>query len=152
MAAEMCAQLSLLAFVLRIFVMHGFKKVVWALMVIVTCFGIANTLVMMFQCTPISFFWTSWTGENPGKCLNSNMFSWIRGGLEIALDLCIIALPFPLLLKLQMSTKRKIQVISMFCVGFVYVWSFFYLSSRELSFSVDDTYANADNTWQHHNR
>ena len=76
---------------------------------------------MIFQCTPVPFSWDGWTGESKGKCINVNLFSWIRGGVEIGIDLAIISLPLPILYRLQMDWRKKIQVMLMFCVGFVYV-------------------------------
>ncbi|KAF1811943.1 hypothetical protein P152DRAFT_398283, partial [Eremomyces bilateralis CBS 781.70] len=122
MAAEMFVQLSLLAFYLRIFTIPVFRKAVYVLMGVVVCFGMANTFSMLFQCTPIAFFWESWSGETTGTCINVNLFSWIRAGIEIAIDVAIISLPIPTLLKLQMSWKKKIQVVMVFCVGFTTVY------------------------------
>jgi hypothetical protein len=76
---------------------------------------------MIFQCTPVSFFWNGWTGEFAGKCININLFSWIRAGVEICIDLAIISLPIPMLVKLQMSWKKKVQILAMFGIGFLYV-------------------------------
>lgn len=40
---------------------------------ITICFGVFNTLVMIFQCTPVDYFWTSWTGETSGTCIDINV-------------------------------------------------------------------------------
>lgn len=108
MAAEALVQLSLLAFYLRVFTSQGkFRIIVWIMMGVAACFDTANTLAMLFQCTPISFFWNSWSGEHMGTCFNINLFSWARAGVEIAFDIAIIALPLPMLAKLQMSLRIK---------------------------------------------
>ncbi len=122
MAAEAFVQLSLLAFYLRVFSSRTFRFVVFTLMGISVGFGIANTFAMIFQCTPIPFFWQGWAGETTGTCININLFSWIRAAVEIGLDVAILSLPIPMLLKLEMSWRKKIQVIMMFSVGFVYVY------------------------------
>jgi len=119
MASEMFVQLSLLAFLLRVFSDRQFKISVWVLMALVTGFGISNSFVMTFATTPIPFFWQGWAGETKGTGINMNLYCWIRAALEITVDLSIICLPLPHLWKLQMSWRKKIQVISMFCVGFV---------------------------------
>jgi putative effector of murein hydrolase len=58
-------------------------------------------------------------------------FGFARGGVEIFLDLAILTLPLPMLAKLNMSPKKKLQIMSMFCVGFIItivsclrLWSF----------------------------
>lgn len=119
MAAEMCVQLSLLAFYLRIFTVPLFRKLVYGMMILVLCFGITNTICMLIQCLPIPFFWEGWAGETQGTCIDINLFSWIRAGIEIGIDVAILSLPIPTLLKLQMSTKKKVQVVMVFCIGFV---------------------------------
>lgn len=124
MPAEMFVQLSLLAFYIRVFVEDANKIYIKALIGIVAAFGIANTFTLVFQCTPVPYFWTSWTGDQVGHCININLFSWIRAAIEIAIDVVIIVIPLPMLLKLHMNWRKKLQVMAMFSVGFVYVSSF----------------------------
>ncbi|EEU37535.1 uncharacterized protein NECHADRAFT_87371 [Fusarium vanettenii 77-13-4] len=96
MFAEMLVQMSLLAFYIRVFPEASLfvRRSSWTLIAIVGCFGIANTCTMIFQCTPIPFFWSGWAGEMTGKCIDINLFSW-------------------------MSWKKKAQVLLMFALGFV---------------------------------
>ncbi|KAF3031821.1 hypothetical protein E8E12_002329 [Didymella heteroderae] len=120
MLAEALCQMSILAFYLRIMVEPRLRIVVWILLGVVTCFGIANVFAMIFQCTPIPFFWDGWRGEMAGFCgVDVRLFGFARGGIEIFLDLAILTLPLPMLAKLNMSPKKKLQIMSMFCVGFI---------------------------------
>ncbi|PCH05242.1 Hypothetical protein PENO1_023430 [Penicillium occitanis (nom. inval.)] len=100
---------------------------------------------MIFQCTPISFFWDGWTGEYVGKCININTFSWIRAAIEIIIDLAIISLPIPLLLGLKLNWHKKLQILSMFSVGFlITLVSILRLESLvRFSKSTNSTYDNA---------
>jgi uncharacterized membrane protein len=133
MLAECLCQLSILAFYLRIMVERKLRQIVWVFIGIVTCFGIANVFSMIFQCTPTGvFFWDGWRGEMAGHCgVDVRLFGFVRGAVEIFLDLVILTLPLPMLAKLNMSPKKKIQIMSMFSVGFVItvvsclrLWSF----------------------------
>jgi hypothetical protein len=132
MLAEALCQMSILAFYLRIMVEPKLRMAVWTLIGIVICFGIANVFSMVFQCTPIRFFWDGWKGEMVGFCgVDVRLFGFARGGIEIFLDLAILTLPLPMLAKLNMSSKKKLQIMSMFCVGFIItvvsclrLWSF----------------------------
>jgi len=117
--AEALCQLSICAFYLRIMTDPKTRVAVWVLIGLVTCFGIGNTFAMIFNCTPIPFFWDGWRGELTGTCIDIRLFGFIRGGIEIALDLTILTLPLPMLYHLQMSMRKKVQIMSMFCVGFV---------------------------------
>jgi len=145
MGAEALCQMSILAFYLRIMIEPRVRRVVWILMGIVICFGIANVVSMIFQCTPIHFFWDGWKGETKGFCgVDVRLFGFARGGIEIFLDLAILTLPLPMLAKLNMSPKKKLQIMSMFCVGFIItivsclrLWSFV-----QFGLSTNPTYDN----------
>ncbi|KAF2260003.1 hypothetical protein CC78DRAFT_40896 [Lojkania enalia] len=117
---EALCQLSIIAFYLRIMTSRNGRIACWVLSGLVTCFGLGNTFSMLFQCWPVPFFWDGWKGEMPGKCtVDIRLFGFIRGAVEICLDIAILSLPLPTLAKLQMSLRKKLQIMSMFCVGFV---------------------------------
>lgn len=112
MIAEALCQLSILAFYLRIMVDPKSRMAVWVMIGMVTCFGLGNTFAMVFQCMPIKFFWDGWRGEMVGACgVDVRLFGFIRGGIEIFLDLAILSLPLPMLSKLNMSRKKKLQIM-----------------------------------------
>lgn len=119
MPAEALTQLSFLTFYLMIFPSQTFRLITYGLICFSVCFGISNTLVMVFQCTPVSFFWTGWTGELKGTCLDINAYSWYKAAMQIAVDLIIIALPIRPLMQSSLNTKKKVQVILMFGTGFL---------------------------------
>ncbi|KAJ5938189.1 hypothetical protein N7454_004531 [Penicillium verhagenii] len=118
MAAEALTQLSFVAFYLRIFPTERFQLVCYCLMGLSICFGISNTFVMIFQCTPVPYFWSGWTGEYAGTCININGYSWYKAAVQIAMDLAIISLPIWPLIHTALNTKKKVLVILMFCTGF----------------------------------
>lgn len=68
MLAEALCQMSILAFYLRIMIEPRMRVLVWILLGMVTAFGVANVIAMVFQCTPIPFFWDGWRGEMKGFC------------------------------------------------------------------------------------
>ena len=121
MPAEALTQISFLAFYLRIFPSEKFHRIAYGLMIFSACFGISNTFVMIFQCTPVWFFWSGWTGEYPGSCIDINTYSWYKAAMQIAMDLSILSLPIWPLLHLSLNIKKKIQIVLMFCTGFLYV-------------------------------
>ncbi|KAI0403197.1 hypothetical protein F4802DRAFT_616979, partial [Xylaria palmicola] len=108
---------SLLFFYLRVFPSQRFQIACYITMGVVVASGVAFTLTAIFYCTPISYVWTGWTGETEGHCLDFHAFTWSHAITSIVQDLWILALPIPSLLKLQISTKRKIPLILMFSVG-----------------------------------
>lgn len=120
MTTEAFCLVSILAFYLRF--MIDIKTLIYikVLMVFVAAFGLANTICMIFSVWPTRYFWDGWKGEMAAdSAINTNLFSFVRGGIEVGLNLVILCLPLPMLAKLHMSLQKKIQIMSMFCVGFV---------------------------------
>ncbi|KAH8797761.1 hypothetical protein F5884DRAFT_743225 [Xylogone sp. PMI_703] len=120
MITEAFCQVSILAFYLRIMMDQKVLVFVKCFMVFVATFGLANMFCMIFSVWPIKYFWDGWKGNMVAdSVIDMNLFSFIRGGIEIGVDLVILCLPLPMLAKLHMSLQKKIRIMSMFCVGFV---------------------------------
>lgn len=119
MAAEALTQISFLAFYLRIFPSQTFHRIAYVLMGLSACFGISNAFVMIFQCTPVSFFWFGWAGEMKGACIDISSYSWYKAAMQIAMDMSILSLPIWPLVHLSLKLKKKIQIVLMFCTGFL---------------------------------
>lgn len=60
-------KMSLLFFYLRIFPAQGPQKLLWGTVGFNAIFGVFFVFLAAFQCTPVSYFWTSWDGEHEGK-------------------------------------------------------------------------------------
>lgn len=73
--------------------------------------------VLGFECTPVSFFWTQWRDPLAGRCININAGGWAAAAINIVLDIAILTMPVPVIMKLQISRQQKLQVLSMFGVG-----------------------------------
>ena len=82
---------------------------------------IAFFFAILFHCSPVSFFWMGWDGEHKGVCVNFNALGWAHGIFNIVMDAWAILLPIPSLWELNMSTKKKIQLVFMFLLGGLYV-------------------------------
>lgn len=109
--------MSFLFFCLRIFPRKELRTTVYSLIGISAAFGTAFTLTCLFNCTPVSYIWESWDGEHKGKCINFHIFAWVHAAINIVLDITIIAVPIPELLRLSLSKKKKFYIIMMFSFG-----------------------------------
>ena len=69
----------------------------------------------------MNYYWTQWDGEHDGKCSNHNALLLAHSIINIVLDVVVIALPMPVLLRLQMQWEKRIGMCLMFAVGIVYV-------------------------------
>jgi len=110
--------LCFLAFYLRIFPAEKTRKTVFIFIGITIVYTMAFDLTLIFACKPISAVWTSWAGENHiDYCIDQNKFYYCAAAANIALDIAILIVPIPELLKLRLSAKRKLLLLSIFSVG-----------------------------------
>jgi hypothetical protein len=110
-------KLAVLAFYLRVFPQKGFRTLGYAVMGFVVAYFVTFMFVLAFQCTPTSFVWLQWREPGQGRCINVNAGSWALAAITILLDLAILSMPVPVVLRLQISRQQKLQVLSMFGVG-----------------------------------
>jgi hypothetical protein len=110
-------KLSLLFFYHRIFPGTNVRRIIWATIAFDVMFGATFVIVAIFQCQPVSHYWTYWDGEHSGKCININALGWSNAAISIALDLWMLAIPLSQLVHLKLAWKKKIGVALMFCVG-----------------------------------
>lgn len=110
-------KLSLLFFYIRIFPAKRSQRLLWGTVVFAILFGVAFVIASIFQCTPVSYFWTKWDNEHKGSCMDLNALAWSNAAISIALDAWMLAIPLWELRGLQLHWKRKVGVALMFCVG-----------------------------------
>ncbi|KXH27473.1 CFEM domain-containing protein [Colletotrichum salicis] len=123
-------KMSLLFFYMRIFSQSSIKKLIWSTIGFNAVFGLTFIFVAIFQCQPISFYWTKWDGNRNGQCLDINAIAWANAGISIVLDIWMLALPLSQIKGLNLHWKKKVGVAMMFFVGtFVTVVSILRLQS-----------------------
>ncbi|RDW57104.1 hypothetical protein BP6252_13850 [Coleophoma cylindrospora] len=110
-------KISIVIFYLRIFPSPKFRVTCYIVIMWCVVNMVLIELLILFQCTPISFNWDGWKGESKGKCLDLSALTYAAAGANLAQDLTILLLPLPLLLKLQVSMKKKLGVFFMFSLG-----------------------------------
>lgn len=111
---------------LRLFPNKPVRLAIYTALGITTLWGIGSFFAQVFSCSPMSFYWNQWDGEHAGKCSNHNALLLAHAIINIVLDVVVIALPMPVLWKLQMSWEKRTGMCLMFAVGIVYVSPFHY--------------------------
>lgn len=111
-------KVSILLFYRRIFSIGRLRKWINIVGVLVLGWLFANNLVFAFQCTPVR---KAWEIEIQGYCVNPLRTVEIIQVLNVVLDALVLALPVSGVLKLQMSTGRKISLIVTFLLGGLWV-------------------------------
>jgi len=123
-------KLTLIFFYIRVFPSTPVQRLLWGTVIFVSLWGLTFVLLAIFQCRPISFFWTHWDGLHQGTCLDISAITASNAGISIALDLWILGIPLWQLWGLKMHWKKKVGVALMFMVGtFVTVVSILRLSA-----------------------
>ncbi|KAJ1324311.1 CFEM domain-containing protein [Microdochium nivale] len=112
------AKMSILAFYLRIFPDKNFRRWAYVLMAVNVLYLVIFEIITIAQCTPIEGAWLHWDGEFDTTCRDLNLQAWMAAAICLVLDVATLVLPLPQLLALRMSLRKKIRVLSMFCVGF----------------------------------
>ncbi|KAL4901223.1 hypothetical protein BDW74DRAFT_86925 [Aspergillus multicolor] len=112
-------KISMLLLYLRIFPHQKLRIATFIMIAVVSMWGIAYTIAIIFNCTPRSYGWLKWDGEHQGKCLNQSAMQISHAILNIVFDVIVICLPLPVLLKLNMSKTKKTGVCLMFLTGLV---------------------------------
>lgn len=113
-----CAKNSILFLYYRIF---SPKRHVRYMIVI----GIVISLVVnLIKITADGYFCAPHIGQHWGievglSCLGSNIFGAIQDVGNLALDLFIFGLPIPIILRLQLPTKKKMAVLAIFLTAFL---------------------------------
>lgn len=113
-------KISILLLYLRIFpstVSHRFRIAIFALIGVVACYFIILEFLILFSCNPISYFWHQWDGEHQGHCFNTNAQIFAGAAVNIALDIVVLVLPIPKIMKIDVSYKKRIGIVLTFFVG-----------------------------------
>ena len=114
-------KLSLLFFLLRVFGQSSIKWPAYCTMALCVGYGISFTFAVIFQCHPIPMAWMQLDDAYVGQCIKVGTLSWMTATLNIVLDVIIVALPQRELFNLNVSFKKKLMIMGMFCCGAAYV-------------------------------
>jgi hypothetical protein len=108
---------SIILFYLRIFTIKEARwKIAWTLVAEVTV-SVTFVITLLFQCTPVNYYWTKWDMQHSGHCIDTYHFMLIGWSLLIATDIWVMWLPLPMVAKLQLSLKKKLLISIMFATG-----------------------------------
>ena len=106
---------SLLYLYYRVFfVSRYFRYSLWAVGLFVAAYSITQVFAAIFQCMPIR---SNWTIGVQHYCINTPVGATIIAAFNVLTDFIILALPMPLLYKLQKPFHQKLQIMGMFLLG-----------------------------------
>ncbi|KAK7918357.1 hypothetical protein PG985_010231 [Apiospora marii] len=115
------AKVAILCLIRQIFAqVEWIQHVVKGGFVFYFCSGVAFTTVVVLQCLPVQANWVP-SLRPQSKCLDIQAVGYIAGALTIAEDIFMIVLPLPHLLRMQMSSRKKISAALLFGFAFIIV-------------------------------
>lgn len=109
------AKLTLLIFYLKISPQVWFLRITKVVIWVVVGYSIGITLSNVFACHPIQLSWAPYRPAS--NCINADALYIATAGLGIATDITMLVLPIPVILPLQMSMRRKVEVLVVFMLG-----------------------------------
>jgi hypothetical protein len=120
--AMLAAKYFIIIHLKRIFCPPGPRTAVWwafnGLIVISVSYYISCFFTFLFQCIPREKIW------NPaleGRCIDNNGGVLSAGIINLVIDCGVLFTPIWAIWHLNMPLKRKLGVIAIFAVGFMYV-------------------------------
>lgn len=111
---------SLLTFLMRIFPHPHLQKVAKALFGFLAAFTISNEFLLAFQCRPVRVMYDITILPKDKKCWSADtLFSVMlfQGILMFVTDIVIMALPMPLLWRLKLPLRQRLQIVVLFGLG-----------------------------------
>ena len=88
--------------------------VLWCVGAFVAAYSTTAAMVNLLQCLPIR---ADWNPSVQPRCVNLDVELIILSSINVITDVTILALPMPLVWRLQTSRSRKIQVSCTFLLG-----------------------------------
>ncbi|KAI1662905.1 hypothetical protein F4813DRAFT_342302 [Daldinia decipiens] len=120
-AANSSVKFSILSLYTSIFPNQKFVYICYVTMVINMVYLVTVILETFLLCKPVRYTWDK--SIQDGKCTGQDIAYIVAGITNLALDVFVVLLPMPMLLRLHMSLAKKLVVITMFSVGAV-IWVF----------------------------
>ncbi|KAH7116311.1 hypothetical protein EDB81DRAFT_701903 [Dactylonectria macrodidyma] len=110
-------KISVLFGYLRLFPDRLFRQIVIITITLTFLWGLIASTVFIFQCQPISHFWSIWKGKGSGKCLTATTIIWTASITAIVTDFLMLGMPISQLWPIQMPLRKKVIVTFMLSMG-----------------------------------
>lgn len=107
---------SILLLYRRIFDTRNFRIITGVLMGLCVAWGFATSLVIIFQCHPISGMWNPAYAYS-SQCINIKAFYTGSSGAHIAFDVIILSLPLYMVIGLKLPFAQKLALAGIFLLG-----------------------------------
>lgn len=108
-------KLSILLLYYRIFPLRTYYVWAWILGAFSIAWTVTVVLTSCLQCTPIAYFWDQ--SIPGGRCINGPASYFVEAILNFGSDVCLLVLPFPMVMRLKVGRAQKWGLCGVFCLG-----------------------------------
>ncbi len=84
---------------------------------LVATYPIIMWITMACACRPMSFYWNQYIGATDGVCIDVLAFFLAFGIVNMVIDVAILTVPIPLIMRLQLNFRKKISVSGIMLLG-----------------------------------
>ncbi|KAF3402757.1 hypothetical protein DPV78_004618 [Talaromyces pinophilus] len=109
-------KISIIIFIRRIMgPIQILRNISLGLIIFTIAWAVTALTTNIFQCWPVTHYYKL---EEPGHCMkNQNAFFETMGSFSLIVDVCVLCLPMPWVLKLHVDFRRKIGIVAIFSIG-----------------------------------
>ncbi|KAI3392592.1 hypothetical protein diail_5466 [Diaporthe ilicicola] len=117
--AAMFIKTSIILLYIRVFstTNKGFRLCIYFASFMTGCLAVTFIVVILSACQPMQFFWTKFDGTSEGTCIDVSSFFIAFSIFNVSLDVFLLVLPIPQVLKLHMSARKKMIVCALMLLG-----------------------------------
>ncbi|KAI0166984.1 hypothetical protein GGR52DRAFT_584825 [Hypoxylon sp. FL1284] len=115
-------KMSIVSSYLRIWSSRRFKLFCRVLLLLIGIFGLTLFFGGVLACVPVSLSWEppqARDAADAGRCIDLPRFMFVTSTLNTAVDLLILAVPVPLVRRLQIPARQRLALLAVFTVGAV---------------------------------
>lgn len=120
--AAMAIKLSIILLYIRVFSTSNtaFRRCIYTASFLSVALSVTFIIVILAACQPLEFFWTQYDGVSEGTCIDISSFFVAFSIFNVSLDVFLLVLPIPMVLKLHMSVRKKLIVCALMMLGILY--------------------------------
>lgn len=119
--AVMTSKLALLFLYYRIFEVPIYRRIIIGIGAIIVVQNILSFILALAICKPFRYFWTHMVDADDGSCGDIMLFYKLYSIPNLATDVAMMVLPWPILAKLKIPWSDKVGLILTFLAASMYV-------------------------------
>ncbi|KAK8092857.1 hypothetical protein PG999_014444, partial [Apiospora kogelbergensis] len=139
--ANTFVRLSILDFIAHVFFVKTFRRIVYFFEACTVAYLIACTITWFAICRPMKYNWELGPVALQ-HCGNLNLKFLLSAIFNLILDVCILALPMPMLWSLHLSSHKKASLIFVFSLGIFVCFATAWRTYHVIKFSSPESKMN----------